>query len=38
LTAHVLEELRREQPMRLIDPSKHGYDGPPERRLPEGRK
>lgn len=38
LTAHVLEELRRESPMRLIDPSKHSYDGPPERRLPEGRK
>ena len=38
LTAHVLEEQRREQPMRAIDPSKHSYDGPPERRLPEGRK
>jgi citrate synthase len=38
LTAHVLEEQRRESPMRAIDPSKHSYDGPPERRLPEGRK
>jgi citrate synthase len=38
LTAHVLEEQRREQPMRAIDPGKHSYDGPPERRLPEGRK
>ena len=38
LTAHVLEEQRREQPMRAIDPGKHAYDGPPERRLPEGRR
>lgn len=38
LTAHVLEEQRRESPMRAIDPTKHSYDGPPERRLPEGRK
>jgi len=38
LAAHVLEEQRREAPMRVIDPSKHTYDGPPERRLPERRK
>lgn len=38
LAAHVLEELRRESPMRVIDPSSHTYDGPPERRLPERRK
>ena len=38
LAAHVLEEQRRESPMRVIDPSKHTYDGPPERRLPERRK
>ena len=38
LAAHVLEEQRREWPMRQIDPSNHKYDGPPERRLPERRK
>ena len=38
LCAHVLEEQRRETPMRVIDPTKHTYDGPPERRLPERRK
>jgi len=38
LAAHVLEEQRRESPMRQIDPSNHQYDGPPERRLPERRK
>jgi citrate synthase len=29
LVAHVLEEQRREKPMRVIDPKDHGYDGPP---------
>jgi citrate synthase len=38
IAAHVLEEQRRESPMRTINPSEHRYDGPPERRLPEGRK
>ena len=41
LTAHVLEEQgrRREAPMRAIDPTKQrSSDGPPERRLPSGRK
>ena len=38
LAAHVLEERERESPMRVIDPGKHAYDGPPERRLPERRK
>jgi citrate synthase len=36
LAAHVLEEQRRERPMRVIDPTTHWYDGPSERRL--GRK
>jgi citrate synthase len=31
LIAHVLEEQRREKPMRRIDPVNHGYDGPPPR-------
>jgi citrate synthase len=38
LSAHVLEERLRESPFRTIDPTRHRYDGPPERRLPEGRK
>jgi citrate synthase len=38
LAAHVLEEQRREAPMRVIDPTQHTYDGPPERRLPQRRK
>jgi len=38
LAAHVLEEQRRESPFRLIDPTRHSYGGPPERRLPGGRK
>jgi citrate synthase len=38
LAAHVLEEQRRESPMRTINPSEHSYDGPRERRLPSGRK
>lgn len=33
LAAHVLEEQRRERPMRVIDPNAHRYDGPSERRL-----
>ena len=35
LVAHAIEETRRQEAMRLIDPSKHVYDGPLERRLPE---
>jgi citrate synthase len=38
IAAHALEEQHREQPMRQIDPTAHGYDGPRERRLPETRK
>jgi citrate synthase len=38
LAAHALEEQSREQPMRVIDPTSHVYDGPSERRLPDGRK
>ena len=38
IVAHALEEQRRQQPMRLIDPSRHTYDGPDERRLPETRR
>jgi citrate synthase len=38
LAAHALEEQRRESPMRAINPTTHQYDGPSERRLPEGRK
>jgi citryl-CoA lyase len=37
LVAHVLEEQTREKPMRRIDPVKHGYDGPPPRRISDGR-
>ena len=37
LVAHALEEQRRQKAMRFIDPSKHVYDGPVERRLPESR-
>src|SRR5215813_9702019 len=33
LIAHVIEEQTREKPMRRIDPVKHGYDGPPGRKL-----
>ena len=32
------EERFRERPMRQIDPKDAVYDGPGERRLPEGRK
>jgi citrate synthase len=38
IAAHVLEEQRRDMPMRTINPSDHTYDGPRERRLPSGRK
>jgi citrate synthase len=38
LAAHVLEEQRRESPMRTINPSDHSYVGPRERGLPPGRK
>ena len=33
LIAHVIEEQRREKPMRRIDPVRHGYDGPAPRYL-----
>ena len=33
LIAHVIEEQRRERPMRRIDPVNHGYDGPPSRTI-----
>ncbi|MEM2900463.1 MAG: citryl-CoA lyase, partial [Thermoplasmata archaeon] len=35
LVAEVYEEMTREKPMRRISPSKHEYDGPWERDLPE---
>jgi citrate synthase len=38
LAAHVLEEQRREAPMRVIDPTRHTYDGPKERALSDRRK
>jgi citrate synthase len=38
LIAHAHEERMREAPMRQIDPKAQDYDGPPQRRLPEGRK
>jgi len=38
LAAHALEEQQREAPMRAINPVSHAYDGPSERRLPDGRK
>jgi citrate synthase len=38
LAAHALEEQGRHPPMRVIDPTSHVYDGPTERRLPDGRK
>jgi citrate synthase len=38
ISAHVLEEYARDEPMRTINPSQHSYAGPRERRLPEGRK
>ncbi|MEO7191376.1 MAG: citrate/2-methylcitrate synthase [Vicinamibacterales bacterium] len=33
LVAHALEEHERHEPVRLIDPEAHRYDGPAERRL-----
>jgi citrate synthase len=33
LLAHVLEEWKRQKPMRRIEPSRWEYDGPPERHL-----
>ena len=38
ITAHAEEERERHAPMRQIDPKEHWYDGPSQRRLPEGRK
>ena len=38
VVAHAIEEQHRQQPIRLIDPSHHVYDGPHERRLPEPRR
>ena len=38
IAAHAEEERVRQVPMRQIDPKDHTYDGPSERRLPEGRK
>ena len=35
LVAHALEEQRRQPAMRQIDPSKHYYDGPSQRSLPQ---
>src|SRR5215471_18105260 len=37
LIAHVIEEQRREKPMRRIDPVNHGYDGPPSRTVSKSR-
>lgn len=33
--AHAIEEQRRQKAMRLIDPTKHHYDGPKPRRFPD---
>jgi citrate synthase len=38
LIAHAHEERTRQSPMRQIDPKDYDYDGPTQRRLPEGRK
>jgi citrate synthase len=35
LVTHAIEERQRQDAMRPIDPSKHVYDGPGERRLPD---
>ncbi|MFL2433433.1 citryl-CoA lyase [bacterium] len=35
LVAHAVEEQRRQEATRHIDPNQHTYDGPVERRLPE---
>ena len=37
LVAHALEEHDRQQPLRVIDPGAHEYDGPTERRLRDRR-
>ena len=37
-TATLREEMRRERPMHVIDPTAHRYDGPGERGLPDRRK
>jgi citrate synthase len=37
LVAHALEEHERQQPLRVIDPAAHQYDGPAERRLRDRR-
>jgi citrate synthase len=37
LIAHAHEERVRQLPMRQIDPKDHDYDGPGERRVPDGR-
>ena len=38
IAAQAQEEMRREHPMRQIDPKDYIYDGPSERRLPDRRK
>lgn len=38
LIAHAHEERVRQHPMRQINPRDHVYDGPAERRLPEGKR
>ena len=38
IAAHAEEELKREAPMRQIDPKEHTYDGPVQRRVPEKRR
>jgi citrate synthase len=35
LVAHIIEERKRQKPMRRIDPSDYEYDGPNERPVPE---
>ena len=37
LAAQAQEELARQEPMRVVDPTSHHYDGPSERRLPDRR-
>jgi citrate synthase len=36
LAAHAVEEVTRERPFRALDLADMGYDGPPERDLPQG--
>ena len=38
IVAHAVEEQQRQPSMRQIDPSRHLYDGPDERRLPDTRR